>query len=212
MLEEEKVKLLKIALEAQRIGLCKHKSGNFSIRDEKTGYICITPTGIDRECLTIADISVVDKNLKLIEGLKPSSELLMHSEIYKVCNLAHSIVHTHSKMATSFSVVNKQIPAIIYELSAFRCSQGVIPVAPYGRPGTLELAKNVAKTAIESDLILMEKHGVVAIGETLDEAFLNAQYIEEIADIYYHALMINHGNEPDSFSVEELSGWEYPKL
>lgn len=212
MLEKIKDEVLKVALEAQRIGLCKHKSGNFSIRDKETGYVCITPSGVDRECLKISDISVLDQDLKLIEGLKPSSEALMHIEVYKACPDAFGIAHTHSKMGTSFAVLNKPIPAVIYEIAGFRLADGKIPVAPYGRPGTIDLAKRVAETAVSSDMLLMEKHGVIALGPTLQDAFLSAQYIEEVAEIYFNTLVINQGKEPEVFTKQELESWKYPEV
>lgn len=212
MLEKLKEEVLRIALEAQRIGLCKHKSGNFSIRDKESGYVCITPSGVDREVLKVDEISILNQDLKLLEGLKPSSEALMHIEIYKACPNAYGIAHTHSKMATSFAVVNKPIPAVIYEIAGFRLADGKIPVAPYGRPGTIDLAKRVAETAISSDMLLMEKHGVIALGSTLADAFLSVQYIEEVAEIYFNTLVINQGKEPEVFTKAELESWKYPEV
>lgn len=210
MLEDLKKEVIKIALDAQNSGLCKHKSGNFSIRDKETGYIVITPSGIDRAELTPDMVSVLDQDLNLIEGLKASSESMMHAECYKANPNCYGIAHTHSKMGTAFSVLNKPIPAIIYEVACFRLDDGMIPVAPYGRPGTVELAKNVAETSKKSDLMLMEKHGVIALGSDLANAYLAVQYIEEIAEVYFDTLVINKGVEPPYFHKEELSAWKYP--
>ena len=49
MLESLKRDVVKVAKQAQNDGLCKHKSGNFSARDRETGYVVMTPTGVDRE-------------------------------------------------------------------------------------------------------------------------------------------------------------------
>ena len=46
MLEELKKQVVRYAQQADRSGLCKHRSGNFSIRDKDSGRICITPTGM----------------------------------------------------------------------------------------------------------------------------------------------------------------------
>ena len=37
------------------------------------------------------------------------------------------------------------------------------------------------------------------------------QYVQELAEIYYHTLVINNGNEPPYVSDSELQKWEYPK-
>lgn len=212
MLDNLKKDLIRIAKEAQRSGLCKHKSGNFSIRDKESGLVLITPTGVDRELLEIKDIVVLDLDKNILEGGKPSSETQMHLEIYKRREDIFAIAHTHSKMGTAFAVLNKPLPPIIYEVTAFNLKDGYIPVAPYGRPGTMELATKVADTSQHADLMLMEKHGVIALGKDIDEAFLNVQYIEEVAEVYYYALMINGGKEPDSFNVNELNSWKYPDV
>lgn len=51
MLEGYKRQVVRYAQQAEREGLCRHRSGNFSVRDKETGYIVITPTGMDaRRC------------------------------------------------------------------------------------------------------------------------------------------------------------------
>ena len=47
MLETLKKDVCQIAKRAQKDGLCKHKSGNFSARDLESGYVVITPTSVD---------------------------------------------------------------------------------------------------------------------------------------------------------------------
>lgn len=213
MLEELKKEVVKIALEADRSGLCKHKSGNFSIRDEKTGYVAVTPSGVDREELTYHDICIVDLEANVIEAvtkLRPTSELLMHLELYKTRKDVSAVAHTHSRIATSFAVVNKPIPAIIYECANLGLKDAVIPVAPYGRPGTRELSDSVVEPIQRADCILLEGHGVVAVDKTLKEALLKAHYVEELAEVYYRSLVIAGGKEPKAFAPEELQKWEYP--
>lgn len=213
MLEDLKKKVVKIALEADRSGLCKHRSGNFSIRDKKTGYVVVTPTGVDRELLTYHDVCVVDLDANVIEnvtGLKPTSELLMHLSVYKTRPDVFAIAHTHSRIATAFSVLKKPIPAVIYECANLGLKDAVIPVAPYGRPGTTALSDSVVEPIKRADTILLEKHGVVAVDKDPDEALLKAHYVEEIAEVYYRTLVINGGKEPEVFGTEELQKWEYP--
>lgn len=209
-----KQELLEVARQAQRIGLCKHKSGNFSVRIPNTNQIYVSPSAIDREELTEEDLCVMDLDGNLLyakEGTKPSSETMMHLEIYKEREDVKAIVHTHSKIATAFAVLAKPIPGVIYEAATFGLKEGYVPVAKYARPGTVELSKSVIEPIRISDMILLEKHGVVAVGEDIKDAFLKAQYAEELAEIYYMTLVINKGEEPPAFSVEELNAWRYPE-
>lgn len=209
-----KKELLEVAKQAQRIGLCKHKSGNFSVRIPNTNQIYVSPSAIDREELKEDDLCIMDLDGNLIyakEGTKPSSETMMHLEIYKERDDVKAIVHTHSKIATSFSVLAKPIPGVIYEAATFGLKEGYVPVAKYERPGTVELSKSVIEPIRIADMILLEKHGVVAVGTDIKDAFLKAQYVEELAEIYYMTLVINKGQEPPAFSVDELNAWKYPE-
>ncbi len=211
MLEHLKLEVIRIAKEAQRSGLCKHKSGNFSARDPRTGYFVITPSGVDREELTTDQMCVLDMELHLLEGKKPSSETLMHAEIYRTRDDVNAIAHTHSIAATAFACVAKPIPALVYELFPYKLKDGRIPVAKYGRPGTEELAKYTAEAVKDADLVLMEKHGAAAVGKDVDTAYLGAQYLEEAAELYTRVLIINGGREPERFSAAEYGAWKYPE-
>lgn len=215
MLETLKKEVCEIAKRAQRDGLCKHKSGNFSARDMQSGYIVITPTSVDRELLTPRDMVVMDLDANVREnlsGLRPTSESLMHLMIYRQKPKAVAIAHTHSAYATTFALLNKSIPAIVYEVANLGLTKARVPVAPYGRPGTPDLADSVIEACRESDSFLLEKHGVVAVDDRdIYEAFLKVAYIEELAELYYLALTANGGKEPDSFVQDELQQWAYPK-
>lgn len=215
MLETLKKEVCEIAKRAQRDGLCKHKSGNFSARDAETGYVVITPTSVDRDLLTPRDMIVMDMDANVLEnlsGLRPTSEALMHLTIYQTREDAKAIAHTHSMYATTFALLNKPIPAIVYEVANMGLTQARVPVAPYGRPGTTELAESVIEACKEAQCFLMEKHGAVAYDSNdIYEAFLKAAYIEELAQLYFNALSVTQGQEPASFAQAELQKWEYPK-
>ncbi len=214
MLESLKSDLIAIAKRAQHEGLCKHKSGNFSVRDADTGLLVVTPTGLDRDQMSPRDAVVMDMEATVVDnesGLRPTSEVLMHIEIYRSRPQARAIAHTHSPYATSFAVLGRPIPAIVYEVANLGLTRARVPVAPYARPGTPELAENVSRAAGEADCILLEKHGAVAIDErNIYEAFLKAAYIEELAELYHHVLTAGGGVAPESLDPAELGRWTYP--
>lgn len=214
MLEQIKAEVIRIGRQAQRDGLCKHKAGNFSIRDKETGYVVVTPSAVDRELLKVDDMIVIDMDANVVEnltGLRPSSEVLMHIAIYKARPDVHCVVHTHSKYATVFAAINRAIPPFIYEMAALGNSDQWIPVSPYGRPGTPQLAENVAETIKSADSILMESHGALAVdADDIDNAYLKACYIEELAEIYHHVLTVCGSKEAPILPQSELQKWAYP--
>ena len=214
MLEELKEQVVEYSLAAENIGLCRHRSGNFSVRDEESGLICMTPTGVDRRFMRPADVVVMNMQAEVvgsIMGLRPTSEALMHIAAYDARPDVHAVVHTHSKFALSFAVLRKTIPAIVSELAHLGCRKGFIPVASYARQGSKELADSVRVPLIGSDALLLASHGVLTVDtNSLEEAVLKAAYVEEIAEVYYHVLLMNHGEEPPILPLEDLK-LRYPK-
>ena len=215
MLEKIKEDVIRIGKAAQRDGLCKHKAGNFSVLDRESGFLVITPSGVDRELLTPDDMIVMDLDANVTEcrpGLRPSSEVLMHIAIYKARPDLMSVVHTHSKYATVFAVLGRPIPPFVNEMMALNNRDQHIRVAEYGRAATPALAENVAAAMKDADCILMRAHGAVAAdSESIDNAYLKACYIEEMAEVYHHILSITGGKEPPVLPMEEFEKWAYPK-
>lgn len=199
MFEELKMEVVRVAKDADRSGMCRHKSGNFSIRDAETGLVVVSPSGVAREILKPEDCIVVDMDGNVVENLmgrKPTSETPMHLAAYQVRPDRNAIVHTHARYSTAFAILNRELPAIAAESMHLGKSR-TVPVAPYGKVGSKELAENVAETLKETDCCLMRSHGSIAMGNTLDDAYLKAQYVEEIAQLYYIVLTANGGQEPD---------------
>ena len=210
MLDNCKKEVLRIAQTAERKGLCITNSGNFSMRDVETGYILITPSHVSRENMSYDDICVLDIDGNIIEsknGRRPSSEVLMHLEIYKMREDINGIAHTHSKFATAFAVMNKPIPPIVYEASAYG---GTINVSPYRSPGTKELAESIKDTLSKSNATLLQSHGAVSLGSDIEEALLNSFYVEDVAEIYWRILTVTGGKEPPIISQVEFDKWKYP--
>ncbi|MGL4606768.1 MAG: class II aldolase/adducin family protein [Eubacteriaceae bacterium] len=204
MLENLKEKLVEIAVDAEKSGLCQPGSGNFSIRDIKTNHVLITPSGIGRKFLKQEHILVMDLEGNIIENtenMKPTSETPMHLTVYKERKDIYGVVHTHSKYATAFAVQNKEIKPIVFEAI---CYGGVAPVAPYGTPCTDLLAQSIVPHIKKHNAILLEKHGQLAIGEDIDKAYLNAHYLEDVAEITFIATVIGGGKLPDPIPQEEL--------
>ncbi len=202
MLENLKKQVVEIAIRADESGLCKHRSGNFSLKDPETGYIAITPSGVAREDLTYKDIAIVDIEGNIIDletNVKPTSELLMHLMAYKCREDAYGVVHTHSHYATAFAVQSKEIQPVVFEALHYGAKT---PIAKYGQPGTQDLADSIIEPLKTADVCLLEKHGVLTVADSLEEAYLKAQYVEDTAEIYYYSLQI--GGEPEPVSQSEF--------
>src|SRR5512133_776608 len=111
LLEEIRHELVRLHLILPKSGLVTWTSGNVSIRDQKTGYVAIKPSGVMYEDLTAENMVVVDLNGNIIEGNKKySSDTASHLYIYRARPDVFGVVHTHSPYATAFAAIGKPIP------------------------------------------------------------------------------------------------------
>ena len=193
--------LFDTVLKANEVDLIRMSAGNISTRTED-GLVAITPGGIKYHNLTLEDISIVDLNGNLVEGLKPSAEIPMHIAIYRNKPDVGSICHTHSTFAITFAMLGDEVPIANLELMV--CG-APIPVASWACPGTSkagEVAVEIFASRPELKVILLRKHGLVAIGSNLNHAF-DMAFNAEIGFQSYHQALLLGKAEP--ITNEELS-------
>lgn len=171
-------------------GLTRLSAGNFSIRTED-GNVAITPSGIKYDQLTAEQITIVDIEGNHVDGpCKASSETPMHTSILRNLPHVNAICHTHSPYAMTFAVVGKEIPMVNLEL--LMCG-APIPVAEWACPGSVkggEVTVDTFKARPELKAMLLKNHGLVSIGDNLDQAYEFAYDAEIAAQVYYQALQV----------------------
>lgn len=186
MLDSARQTVLEYAKRSYEEKLFQGTSGNLSIYDRESGCMAITPSGIDYTIMQLDDVVVMKLDGTVLEGSKkPSSEWRMHAAIYKGREDVTAVVHTHSPCATAFSVVGKDIPVILIEMVPFL--GGNVRVADFVMPGTEELGDEAVKAMHNRTCCILENHGVVAVGKTMERAHIVAVYVEDAANIYSRA-------------------------
>lgn len=177
-------------------GLVIGTAGNLSVRDGDR--VLITPSGIPYEDTRPEDVCVLDLDGNMMEsGGAPSSETPMHLTIYRHTK-AGAVVHTHSRFATTLSTVLDELPPVHYALAGLG---GPIRVAPYATFGSGDLARNMIDALEGRSVALLQNHGTIAYGHDLAQAYLRAQTLEWVAEIYWRARTVG---EPRILSVGEL--------
>ena len=176
------------SLQAFQAGLFSGTSGNMSCFLPETGQMLITPTSVRYEELTADDVVIMDLEGNSCSALRPSSEWRMHAEIYKHFPEVHAVFHTHSPYATAFAVTRQSIPAVLIEAHMFL--GGEIRCADYATPGTAAVGLNAIPALEGRGGCTLANHGVLAVGSDLAQAYLRAEYIEDLAKIYAYAKTI----------------------
>ena len=136
--------VLFVAKRMDEKGLVNSFAGNISTK--KDGKIYITPTGQNKGLLTPEKIAVVNEDGERIWGMKETSEIIMHSMAYDICEEngwdVGGVVHSHSKILTAFSMccMDVETEALPEMMGNFH----KIPCVPYGAPGTKYILKSEA--------------------------------------------------------------------
>lgn len=184
-MSNEKQQVLDYSKKAYEQKLVAGTSGNLSMKNAQ-GNIVITPSSTEYAGMTTEDIVVIDLEGNVLEGhLKPSSEWPMHAAIYKAMPQVNAVVHTHSPYATAFSVLNEEIPVCLIEMVYFL--PGGVQVAPVALQGTKDVGEGVVNALKDRGGCLMQNHGAVSIGATMQQAYIRTEYIEDAAKIYHMA-------------------------
>jgi L-ribulose-5-phosphate 4-epimerase len=174
--------------------------GNLSIR-EANGDVWITPARVDKGGLTRDDIVCVHPDGSVEGTRRPSSELPIHQEIRRRRSELGGIVHAHPVALVAFSLVHQTPETRLFHQSWNVC--GPVGFARYELPGSGELGNRVAETfAAGVDNAILENHGVVTAGRTLQEAFRRFETLEFAAKTIIKAKFL--GTEPRYLSVAEL--------
>ncbi len=164
-------------------GLTGGSSGNISVRLDE-GYLA-TPTNSCLGELDAGRLSKLDAAGRHLDGDPPTKELPLHLAFYLNRPAARAVVHLHSTYATALACLadtnpeNALPPLTPYGLMRL----GKLPVTPYSRPGSSELAVPVARLAPDHCAVLLQNHGPVVSGGTLEEAVFAAEELEASAKL-----------------------------
>lgn len=178
-------------------------SGNVSARDPESGLVVIKPSGIKFRDLTPENMVIVDVDGKMVEGdYKASSDTASHCYIYRHRPDVNGIVHTHSRYATAFATLGREIPCVTTAMADE--FGGPIPCGGFALIGGEEIGQQVVK-ALEgshSPACILQSHGVFATGATAEKAVQAAVMTEDNAAIVWTALQIG---TPLTISDEDIA-------
>ena len=150
--------------------------GNLSIRDDN-GDIWITPARMDKGSLQRGDMVCVRPDGSADGKHRPSSELPFHQAIYRARPEMRGIVHAHPVALVAFSI-SRQVPNTrLFHQARHVC--GEVGFAPYALPGSEALGSRIADTFARGfDCVILENHGVVVGGDSLQDAFQRFETLE----------------------------------
>jgi L-ribulose-5-phosphate 4-epimerase len=208
LIKEMKARVFAANLALPEAGLVKLTWGNVSEINRQAGIIVIKPSGVPYASMTAEEMVVTDLEGELLEvGLKPSSDLATHVQLYKAFNTINAVVHTHSKNAVMWAQAGRNIPA--YGTTHADTFYGEVPCTRQLTSTEimsnyeLETGKVIVETFNEKTIdpaavpgVLVYGHGPFTWGATPQKAVENSIVLDEIAEMACVTEVVNQHIDP----------------
>jgi L-ribulose-5-phosphate 4-epimerase len=182
-------------------GLARFTFGNASGIDRAAGLVVIKPSGVPYDAMTPAQMVVVNMDGDVVEGgMRPSSDLATHLELYRAFGQIGGVVHTHSHYATVWAQSQREIPCLGTTHADY--FHGAIPVTAHLAPNDIqseyeantgrEIVRRLAGLdPLRMPAVLVAGHASFCWGVSVSAAVETADLLEEIARMAYGTLTLN---------------------
>jgi len=173
----------------------------FGGRFDVSGGALVTP--LARQIAMERRVTLEERERLPVKNHRPSSETPMHLAIYRARKDVQAVVHTHAPSVTAFALSDVQLDEpLMPEVMAFI---GPVARVTYARPGTEELPQAMAPYLLDHDVFLLDNHGAVTVGRSLEDAYFQMERLELYARIRLAALELGPARTLSPGEVERLT-------
>jgi len=172
--------------------------GNMSMRINEREVI-ITPSGRNKGLLSPDDMVKLSIDGEVLSSGKPSIEHRFHLALYRMNPETNAIVHCHPLNCVALAVKGAKMRCNLTPEGAILL--GDVPMVGYYTPGSEELVEAVAEQG-HARAMLMERHGALTQGRTIEEAYNRMEELEFQAKLQ---LMVGDAEDLPDDEVDKLS-------
>ena len=168
--------------------------------------ILVTPSRLCKGFLTPDQIVKIDRQGNKLSGdYPPTVETAMHLAAYDSRPDICAVAHCHPPVLVAFTVAGLSLPSnILPEIEVM--FGGKVPLAPYAPPGTSDLADSIRSKIQdrENKVVLMDHHGLLAVGNDIYQAAIRIEHAEAAAKVIYYARQLGGEKPLAPDSLEKL--------
>lgn len=176
MERELRREMLEIVHRAYRRQLMTSTEGVVSVRVDEDRFL-ITPKSVDRQALAIEDIVLIEGGRRE-EGLAPSRQVDLHSQIYRQHPEVGSIITAQSPCASAYAVTSVKFDSRTIPESYIFLRD--VPLLPYDL--AIRAGSALARTITDrSPVLLIENFGALTTGANLLQAYDRLEVLENTA-------------------------------
>ena len=168
---------VEMARRVGKAGLTVCSSGNLSIRLGEE--VLISGTGSWVPELTADRVSVCRlSDGEVLNGIRPSIESVFHMGVMREREDVGWVLHFQSPYATAVACMKNRPTNFNFTAECPLHVGEEIPMIPYYRPGSPELAKAVVEAMRNHNSVMLLKHGQVVCGKDFNQALERAMFME----------------------------------
>ena len=184
-------------------GWVANHDGNITVRMDEDLYLA-TPTAFAKAQVERESLLYVNGRAEKVSGrTRPFSELNLHLFAYRARPDIATVIHAHPVHSCAFAVRGE--PVLSTMLAESVVSLGAeIPLVPYAMPKTPESTQVLGDALRLNDVVIMENHGVLAVGPDLETAYLRLELVEHLATIQFKAIQLGGARTIPQADIEAL--------
>jgi len=157
-------------------GIILPGEGNLSARC--AGGFLVTPAGADKGRLAPAGLLFVDLEGRGMPG-GVSSEARLHAAIYRRFPSVGAVVHAHPPEVLLLSSMNRSPDVRLTAIG--RAELGTVSWVGFEPPGSDRLAEAVAAALVHAPACVLDQHGAVTVGPSVETALRRMLLLERLA-------------------------------
>lgn len=126
----------------------------------------------------------------------------MHLEAYRQRPDVMAVVHAHPPITVALSIAG--IPMDTPLLPEVIVLLGMIPMAPYSLSSSAEGAVAIRDLIGRYDAIILQRHGTLTVGNSLTQAFMRLETVEQNARIHFMLAQLGAGGPLQGNDLRKL--------
>jgi len=200
------------ALRAELVEICRRAHDRSFIQSADGNVSCrlgddllVTPSGANKGHLRPIDLVRCDAEGRPRRGQgRPSGELALHLASYRLRPEIQAVVHAHPPHAIALSLAGISLAHTLMPEVVFALGATGIPTVPYATPVTEDLPRACEPWLRAFNAMILERHGTLTLGRTLEEAYNRLEALEHTARITAIARSVGAATPLPTGEVERI--------
>lgn len=172
-----------------KFGFDEGVAGHITARDpEFPDTFWVNPFGVHFSQVTVSNLIRCDHHGEVVEGRHPVNRaaFAIHSNVHRARPDAHAAAHSHSTWGRTWSTLGRLLDPITQDVCAFYNDHALYDDFG-GVVVDLDEGARVARSLGRCKAVILQNHGLLTVGQTVDEAAWWYITMERSCQVQLHA-------------------------